>query len=106
MNLIRFCIEIYVTTEEGGIQKGNGTLERVMPGLSFLPPKGTLIMPLKGLEDVGCCFMASGQINLHSGDEGFEWDVTVIDRNVAKGNAPELTAKEVRRALDVGWELN
>ncbi|MES3005646.1 MAG: hypothetical protein V4664_01720 [Patescibacteria group bacterium] len=106
MNPIRFCLEVFVTTSSEKVKEGHGTLERVMPGLSFLPPKGTCVMPLKGLDDVTCNFVASGQINLFSGGEGFEWDVTIVDKNVKKGNVPELTAEEVEKALSAGWELN
>lgn len=105
MNPIRFCLEVYVENSTDTVRRGHVTLERVMPGLSFLPPKGTDIMSLKGLEDTPLILVTS-DISLFSGDGGFEWDITIVDKNVEKGKIPTLTAEEVQKALDAGWKLN
>jgi hypothetical protein len=106
MNTIRFCLEVCIQESGDGFEKGTHTLERVMSGLSFLPPKGTIVMPLKGLENTHLNLEVSGQINLFSENEGFEWDITLIDTtSINENRVPTLKAEQVQIALDAGWTL-
>lgn len=106
MNQIRFCLEVFVENRTSTVRSGYITLERVMTGLSFLPPKGTKVMALKGLEDAQLNLETSGEIRLFSEDEGYEWYVTIIDQRRIQNEVPTLTAEEVENALNAGWELN